>query len=428
MTRCPQCGEGDIVRDERGVYCENCGFEPDPDEMFTLDVRTAREIMALPEPDASDLLVGPLVVRGARTIVVADTGHGKTTLALQFAHAALTKWEALGYFGAGVTSVLVVDLEQGIRSIKRKLAESQLADREDLFYVAAPDGLALDSDEEHRGELERILDEVQPEIVLLDPYYKAHRGDSNEERGVVDLMRYLDGLRARYGFALILPAHPRKAPPGTGVRKLTLDDVAGSGGVTRGAELVFALERLAHGVARLRILKDRDGDLTIGEEWPLVFTRGEGFRLDPKEEEQQEETEERILELGKDGEWRSYKEYASELGIRHKKAKALLEALAESKKVETIVGPPGRSPKMHGYRTGPAAQAPSGSVTPSEPDPVHGATEPDVYIGDVGSGSVDGLPEETGSVTANGDADPDEIERLAELSFETQRQAAERLR
>lgn len=204
-------------------------------------------------------------------------------------------------------------------------------------------------------------------------------------------MRYLDGLRARYGFALILPAHPRKDQTGRdGARKLKLDDVAGSGAVTRGAELVIGLERLAHGFGRLRILKDRDGDLTVGEEWPLLFTRGEGFRLDPKAETTQEELERRILELGSNDTWRTYKDYATELGVRQKRAKEMLEALAESGQVETIIGPPGRSSKARCYRTEPARWEQSGYVTPSVPDSGNGVTEPDVYKGDVGSGSVDG--------------------------------------
>lgn len=49
-------------------------------EPFSLDVYTAAELTALPDPPESDYLLGPFVVRSARTIVVGDTGHGKTTL------------------------------------------------------------------------------------------------------------------------------------------------------------------------------------------------------------------------------------------------------------------------------------------------------------------------------------------------------------
>jgi hypothetical protein len=370
-------------------------------ERFELRAMSAREIDALPDPPDWDKLAGPLVRRGCRTIIVADTGHGKTTLSAQLSSAALTGDEILGFTGAGVGPLLVVDLEQGIRSIKRTNREAGLAERDDVFYVVVPDGLALDADEEHKSELERVIAEIRPAIVVLDPYYKAHRGESNEERGVVDLMRYLDGLRTRYGFALIVPAHPRKDQTGRdGPRKLKLDDVAGSGAVTRGAEVVVALERLSHGYARLRVLKDRDGDLTVGEEWPLLFTRGEGFRLDPKAEETEAETERRVLELGSDETWRTYKEYAAELHIQQVRAKRILEALAEAGRVEVAVGPPGRSPKAHCYRTALAAWEQSGSVAPLPLDLGDGSTEPDGYREPSAPGSVDEWSESTGSVDA----------------------------
>lgn len=247
----------------------------------------------------------------------------------------------LGYSGVGVGPVMVVDLEQGIRSIKRTLREAGLGERDDLIYVPVPDGLALDDDDRgDRDELARLLGQHRPAVLVLDPYYKAHRADSNEERAVVDLFRFLDALRAEYGFALVLPAHPRKDPASNGVRRLSIHDVHGSGAVTRGAELVLGLERLSHGYARLRILKDRDGDLPVGEAWPLLFDRDDGFRRDPKEEQMAEELEARLL--ADTGEWRTVKEWAALLGIRENRSRELLEQLAEMGAVRKEKGPSGR--------------------------------------------------------------------------------------
>jgi AAA domain len=291
---------------------------PKVEPLFT--VRTARELCAIPDPDGSDMLLGPLVVRGHRTILVADTGHGKTTLAMQLAGAVLTGAEALGYQGAGLGPVMIVDLEQGIRSIKRVLREAKLAGREDVIYLSVPDGLALDTEDREREELKGIVSEYRPTVLVLDPYYKAHRGDANEERAVVDLMRYLDRLRAEHGFALLLPAHPRKDATSNGARKLTLHDVSGSGAVTRGAELVLALERLSHGYGRLRILKDRDFDLQVGEAWPLIFERGEGYNRDPKERRDAAELERSVIG-DKSGDWRTRKDgRASSASVRRERA------------------------------------------------------------------------------------------------------------
>jgi hypothetical protein len=358
--------------------------------------------------------MGPFIVRGHRTVMVADTGHGKTTLAMQLAAAVLTGAEALGYTGVGAGPILVVDLEQGIRSIKRILREAGLARRDDVLYLSVQDGLALDADDAERGDIERILREHRPAVLLLDPYYKAHRADANEERAVVDLMRYLDRLRAEYGFALLLPAHPRKDAGSNGPRKLTIHDVAGSGAVTRGAELVLALERLSHGYARLRFLKDRDFDLPVGETRPLTFSRGDGFQLDAKEQQTSEELEQQIL--ADTGEWRTVKDWAGLLHIREGRANDLLERLAEAERIEKEIGPPGRAHNARCYRNAsPGARAKQGEAVQKQLGDLASPASP-ASIRRSGAGEAAGA----GSATGEAAVDEDEIERLAELAREAQ--------
>ena len=49
-------------------------------EPFTLTIRTPREICNLPDPDDGDQLLGPILIRGYRTIIGAHTGEGKSTI------------------------------------------------------------------------------------------------------------------------------------------------------------------------------------------------------------------------------------------------------------------------------------------------------------------------------------------------------------
>ena len=102
-----------------------------------LEVLTARALCALPDPPKSDELLGPLLVRGSRTVLGAHTGEGKTTLALQALRAVVLGGEMLGYEGAGGGRALVVDLEQGLRTIKRRLREAGLARCDQLDYIRA---------------------------------------------------------------------------------------------------------------------------------------------------------------------------------------------------------------------------------------------------------------------------------------------------
>ncbi len=263
----------------------------DHGELF--DVLTARELCALPDPPESDELLGPLLMRAQRTIIGGHTGEGKTTLALQAIRALVNSEPFLEWTGGG-GRVLVLDAEQGLRTVKRRLREAGLADSDDLDYVRVPDGLSLDSDPRHVAAVEQALEAGNYAAVVADPLYKLHTGDSNDEREAVDLMRRFDAWRERFRFALVLPVHCRKPVPGT---KFSIHDLFGSSAYVRGAEVVLGLQRVSDGYAKLHFLKDRDGDLAIGTAWGLLFDREEGFRRDPKDGEPRETALDKVREL-----------------------------------------------------------------------------------------------------------------------------------
>ena len=77
-------------------------------------------------------LLGELVVRGYRTLVGGDTSAGKTTFTLALLAAILKGEEFLGFQGSGGARALVVDLEQGLRSVKRRLREAGLDESEGI--------------------------------------------------------------------------------------------------------------------------------------------------------------------------------------------------------------------------------------------------------------------------------------------------------
>ena len=266
--------------------------EDEPDRRLPV-IQSAREVCAIETGTNPDVL-GALLVEGARLVVGGHTGHGKTTVVMQMVKAISTAGDFLGYQGSG-GRVLVIDLEQGLRTIQRRLTESGLDDSDQVDVLRVPDGLTLDSDQQERAHIEGILQAGNYAAVVIDPLYKLHGGDSNDERAMVDLMRVLDSWRADYGFGLVIPMHLRKPPPQGA--KLTMHDVFGSSGVLRGAEVVLGIERLRDGYSHLHYWKDRDGDLPIGSKWGLIFTRENGYIRDPKDGEKKESTVDKVRQL-----------------------------------------------------------------------------------------------------------------------------------
>jgi hypothetical protein len=261
---------------------------------FTLQVMTARDLCALPDPPTTDELLGPLVIRGQRLVLGGHTGEGKTSLVFQIVRAIVLGEQLFEWQGIGNVRALVIDAEQGLKTVKRRLREAGLDDNSQVDYARVPDGLELDRDAQHIAAVEQQLAEGGYALVAADPLYKLHTGDSNAEREAVDLMRLFDRWREQYQFALALPVHCRKPIPGT---KFTIHDLFGSSAYTRGAEVVLGLQRLRDGYSRLHFLKDRDGDLPIGAHWGLLFDRENGFQRDPEDGNKEPTTVDQVREL-----------------------------------------------------------------------------------------------------------------------------------
>lgn len=246
-------------------------------------VLTAREMCELEDPNTPILLGakdrGPLLRYGDRLVVGAGTGAGKTTMCMRIIRAVVLKERFLEWTGQlDDARALVLDLEQGRQSIKRSIQQAGLDECDHVDYVSIPDGLSLDHHRDQQDWLYGQLKLGDYSVVMFDPLYKLHDGDANDEQAMVKLMKMLDGWRTEFGFSLLIPAHLRKADK-TGRSRPSIDDIAGSQVIVRGAEVVLGLELLtgipegsdAVGKSRLFFWKDREGWLPVGSEWMLSF-------------------------------------------------------------------------------------------------------------------------------------------------------------
>lgn len=310
----------DQWRDVQGILRSVQPEEPSSD----LEVMRVDRLLDLPEPDGTEHLVGPLLTRGNRLVVFGDTGEGKTTFALQMLTAFIDQREFLGWKGAGGRA-LVIDAEQNLRTVKRRLREAELKNTDAVDYLRVPDGLSLDVDASQAAQIEALLTKGNYDVVVADPLYKLHRGDSNEERSAIDLMRQFDRWREEQGFALMLLHHRRKSQIGS--KKLSLDDAFGSSAYMRGAEVILGLQLLRPHVSRLSFLKDREGDLPIGTTWQLVFDRATGFDRDPEDGKQEQTAVEKVRQLLTTSPGLTYKEIGAAVEISDRTVRSAIKDL-----------------------------------------------------------------------------------------------------
>lgn len=231
-----------------------------------------------PRPPRQELL-GPLVVRGQRLVLGAATGEGKSTLIWWIVKALVQGGRFLDWYAERPCRVLIVDAEQSEHDLERLMDETRLGDAENAWLIHVPDGLSLDRAQEEVERLGVFLEQGQFDVVILDPLYKLHTGDPNDEREAVALMKLFDRWRTMHDFALILPTHMRKPDRKAKERDFTMHEIFGASAYLRGAETVLGLKLVTDGLSRLYFFKSRSPGLPVRESWPLKYDRHTGFTL-----------------------------------------------------------------------------------------------------------------------------------------------------
>lgn len=199
--------------------------------------------------DEHDWLVPGLLERGERIILTGSEGLGKSWMISQFATClAAGRHPFTGRIlgdGRYQQQVLVVDCENGISQSRRRFRKitSGVGDRDrswldNLRIELRPNGLNLLGSD--AGWLERKIAMNAPDLVVVGPLYRLHYANMNDETAARDLVRVLDGLRTRYGCALLSEAHPGHAEDGAGERRMR---PAGSSLFLRWPEFGFGMRR-----------------------------------------------------------------------------------------------------------------------------------------------------------------------------------------
>ena len=186
--------------------------------------------LAFPE---RELLLEPWLPRPGLAMVYAPRGEGKTWFALAVAKAIAGGHDLLGWRCPKAGRVLYVEGELPGQSVQSRLAEFRPSPP-DMLHILCRDTFLLRresmpdlGDPEGRLELNRIIDQCQPDVIILDTISTLVRsGVENDANSWAPLQAWL--LEHRWqGRTIILMHHSGKSGQqrGTSKREDTMDTI-----------------------------------------------------------------------------------------------------------------------------------------------------------------------------------------------------------
>lgn len=139
---------------------------------------------------------------------------GKTWFTLEMAVSVASGKPALGRFEVQQPGpVVVFPAEDDPRAVRDRVAgiaaRKGIALDELPLHLITARTLRLDEDGDRRG-LAKMLEDVRPKLVVLDPLVRLHGGDENHLGHIAELLGYLRGLQREFDCAILLTHHIAK--------------------------------------------------------------------------------------------------------------------------------------------------------------------------------------------------------------------------
>lgn len=215
-------------------------------------------------------LLGNVFCRRFVSSLVADGGMGKTALRTAQALALATGQPITGEHVFQRCRVLIVSLEDDRDELRRRVRAARLHhgisqdDVRDWLYLATPDAaagkimVANDMGQPIRSALADTLEACiarrKIDLVMLDPFVKAHGIEENNNTGMDHVIRLLADMAQKYNIAVDIPHHTRKGASNPG----NADSGRGAGAVKDGARLVYTLSRMTTDEAQTLGIPEKD--------------------------------------------------------------------------------------------------------------------------------------------------------------------------
>lgn len=179
--------------------------------------------------DDDDWIIPDMLRRRWRALIIGGEGTGKSTILRTIAVAVANGFHPFVGPGSSVIPrrTLMVDAENPIDIIAGQLqlidkwAHMPVSRHENAFVWRVEQGMDLRLRRD-QAQFEEVLKRTRPDLVCLGPLYKLHRTKDDWEQAAMDVTGYLDVVRTRFEFALVLEHHipnEGKNPLGSSVWK-----------------------------------------------------------------------------------------------------------------------------------------------------------------------------------------------------------------
>lgn len=231
-----------------------------------------------------EFLVKDIVTEQGITVLTGPPGVGKTQFSLNLAFNLAIGESSLFLKGRlsfpRRAKTLYISLEMSVLELKlfmehmHPIYEDTVAHIDEHFTLYAPgESIALDR-EEGQNELLELIQETEPELIMIDTLGSAISGELTDERIIRPTMDFLDRVRHRYGCAIWINHHQRKASA-ENKKPTKLSDLYGSQYIGARASSVLCLYPVSSESIEVSTLKNRyaavNGKYEIGRTKNLMF-------------------------------------------------------------------------------------------------------------------------------------------------------------
>ena len=235
-------------------------------------------------------LVENLIAEGGIVLFGGEPASFKSYLALIIAVFGANEMKILDTFKTKKFRTLIIDEENRLPRIKErliKIIKGEEIENENMeIYFIANQGFKFDyMYSGQKKQIEKVLNEIKPDLVILDSMVRMMLGDENSSKDVRRIFDNIKSLNLIHNCAWLLLHHTRKTLGNSS--KIGLD-LRGSGDFMAMADEVIMLNRKNKNEFVLSKHKCRDGD-EINSIGFVVFNNPEGgICIDNVFEEQEE--------------------------------------------------------------------------------------------------------------------------------------------